>query len=54
MNSGNKKNIQLLNLSDKINRTPNQPYKFKSWVEINDDSRERIKLIFKLNLKLQV
>ena len=37
-----------------LDNTPNQPIKFrtKTWVEINDDSVERMPLIVKLNLEL--
>ena len=46
------KHQKIINL---LNNTPNQPTKLKTknWVEINDDSRELIALIVKLNLKLQ-
>ena len=43
---------KMINLLD---NTPNQPTKLrtKNWVEINDDSRERITLRVKVNWKLQ-
>ena len=43
---------KIINL---LNKTPNQPSKFKTKirVKINDQSRGRITLIVKLNLKLQ-
>ena len=38
-----------------LDNTLNQPSKFriKNWVEINDEAREHITLIAKLNLKRQ-
>ena len=43
---------KIANLIDDASN--NQPSKFKTkhWVEINDESRERIMLIVKSNLKL--